>query len=150
MREIPRRHFLSLYSINCRVASSPSEKESLVTPIVESLSANEEYSSSRALSHALTIRADARLDCFPPIAEGALEDSRRATAINPLNGRAWRVWQTPRKLTGTLRARSKPLLDGEKWIRHLPPRQRMRLPGYQKRRKIAILGFFSRRKFYHQ
>ena len=59
--------------------------------MIESLSASEDYSSSRALSHALTIRADARLDCFPPIAEGALEDSKRATAVNPLNGRAWRV-----------------------------------------------------------
>ena len=82
---------LFFYSINCRVASSPAEKESLVTPVIESLSANMDYSSSRALSHALTIRADARLDCFPSIAEGALEDSKRATAINPLNGRAWRV-----------------------------------------------------------
>ena len=70
--------------------------------MIESLSANEEYSSSRALSHALTIRADARLDCFPPIAEGALEDSRRATAINPLNGRAWRVLADAEEANGNI------------------------------------------------
>ena len=88
--------------INFYLASNPAEKESLVTPVIESLSANDDYSSSRALSHALTIRADARLDCFPPIAEGALEDSRRAAAINPLNGRAWRVLADAEEANGDI------------------------------------------------
>ena len=50
----------------------------------------------------MTIRADARLECFPPIAEGALEDSRQAAAINPLNGRAWRVLADAEEANGDI------------------------------------------------
>mmetsp|Transcript_33003 Transcript_33003/g.97384 ORF Transcript_33003/g.97384 Transcript_33003/m.97384 type:complete len:280 (-) Transcript_33003:1754-2593(-) len=85
-----------------QIASSPAEKLSLVTPVIENLSSNEDYSSSRALSHALTIRADARLDSFPPIVDGAVEDSQQATAINPLNGRAWRVLADAEEAAGNI------------------------------------------------
>jgi len=93
-----------LYAICCLflIASSPAEKLSLVTPVIENLSSNEDYSSSRALSHALTIRADARLDSFPPIVDGAVEDSQQATAINPLNGRAWRVLADAEEAAGNI------------------------------------------------
>ena len=70
--------------------------------MIESLSANADYSSSRAFSHALTIRADARLDCFPPNVDGALEDSKFAAAVDPQSGRAWRLLADAEEASGNI------------------------------------------------
>ena len=75
-----------------------------MTPVIDNLSSNGDYSSSRALSHALTIRADARLDIFPPNVGGGLEDSLQATAIDPLNGRAWRVLADAEEAVGDIKS----------------------------------------------
>mmetsp|Transcript_33594 Transcript_33594/g.67812 ORF Transcript_33594/g.67812 Transcript_33594/m.67812 type:complete len:120 (+) Transcript_33594:515-874(+) len=86
------------------LASSASEKEAHITPVIESLSSDDSgLSSSPALSHALTIRADARLG-FPQDVKGALEDSRQAAAINPNNGRAYRVLADAEEADGDVAA----------------------------------------------
>ena len=101
------RNLTQVFYEICRlfpIASGSTEKESLVAPVIENLSSSEDFSSSRALSHALTIRADARLDIFPPNVDGALEDSRRATAMDPLNGRAWRVLADAEEASGNIKS----------------------------------------------
>jgi len=79
------------------------EKEKMVTSVIHALERDESAGmNSHALASAFVMRADARLELAMPNVEGALADSRRAAAIDPGNGRVWRVLAESEEASGNL------------------------------------------------
>ena len=83
-------------------ATSPSKQERLLTSVVDALSSDPILALSSANARALMLRADARLECMPPKVDGAVEDSRRATVLDPAYGKAWRVLADAEEKAGNM------------------------------------------------
>lgn len=79
-------------------ASSPLEKEKLITSVIQDLS--KDSSESFAMFHALTIRADARLDANN--VDGAIDDATLASKIFPSEGKAWRILAMAEERRGSI------------------------------------------------
>ena len=113
-----------MYDI-CRIliiATNLPKKISILTKVIESLENNVEYSSSNALSHALIMRADCYIEQHqvPPalsttsntntntnsiinnVIQAALNDAIKATSINHLHGRSYRVQADAYELLGDI------------------------------------------------
>ena len=82
--------------------SSPSKKEELMTSVITDLSKDSNHSlmTSFAMFHALTIRADARLDANN--IDGAIEDAQLASKIFPSEGKAWRICAAAEEKRGSI------------------------------------------------
>lgn len=80
------------------------ERENMVTSVIYALERDDcnVGKDSHALASAFVMRADARLALDEPNVEGALADSRRAAAIDPSNGRVWRVLAESEEASGHL------------------------------------------------
>jgi len=81
--------------------ASPAKKEELMTSVVTDLSKNSNPAlmNSHAMFHALTIRADARLDTNN--IDGAIEDARLASKIFPSEGKVWRILASAEEQRGS-------------------------------------------------
>mmetsp|Transcript_22237 Transcript_22237/g.34910 ORF Transcript_22237/g.34910 Transcript_22237/m.34910 type:complete len:239 (-) Transcript_22237:1110-1826(-) len=77
--------------------ASPAKKEELMTVVITDLSKNSK--NSYALFHALTIRADARLDTNN--IDGAIDDARLAAEIFPTEGKVWRILASAEEQRGS-------------------------------------------------
>jgi|EP00970_Alexandrium_tamarense_P004229 cytochrome c-type biogenesis protein CcmH/NrfG len=67
------------------------KKETLLTSAIETLAKDSLLVESFAYMHALFLRAGVRLELMPSNVEGALEDARLATKLDPSEAKAWRV-----------------------------------------------------------
>ena len=81
-------------------ASAPLEKEKLITSVIQDLSKDSNLISSFAMFHALTIRADARLDANN--VDGAIDDATLASKIFPSEGKAWRILAMAEERRGSI------------------------------------------------
>eukprot|EP00984_Skeletonema_dohrnii_P013872 scaffold5804_cov117-Skeletonema_dohrnii-CCMP3373.AAC.9 len=81
--------------------ASPAKKEEVMTSVVTDLSKNSNPAlmNSYAMFHALTIRADARLDTNN--IDGAIEDARLASKIFPSEGKVWRILASAEEQRGS-------------------------------------------------
>lgn len=85
-------------------ATSPTKKESLLSSVIDTLSADSALSRSSTVARALVLRADARLEANPTdTGGGALEDAERAAEMEPSYGKAWRVLADAREARGNLK-----------------------------------------------
>ena len=83
-------------------STSPSEKEELMTSVITYLSENSNPAllDSYAMFHALTIRADARLDMNN--IDEAIDDARLASTMFPSEGKVWRILASAEEQKGSL------------------------------------------------
>jgi (2Fe-2S) ferredoxin len=81
---------------------SPSKKEELMTSVITDLSKNSNPAlmTSFAMFHALTKRADARLETNN--IDGAVEDAKLAAKIYPSEGKVWRILASAEEQRGSL------------------------------------------------
>lgn len=83
-------------------ASTPLEKEKLITSVIQDLSKDSDpvLMTSFAMFHALTFRADARLDANN--VDGAIDDATLASKIFPSEGKAWRILAMAEERRGSI------------------------------------------------
>jgi len=83
-------------------SSSPSKKEELMSTVVTDLSKNSNTAlmTSFAMFHALTIRANARLDSNN--IDGAIDDAKLASKMFPSEGKVWRILATAEEQRGSI------------------------------------------------
>lgn len=74
-------------------ATSLSKKEKLLTSAISAVDKDEDptLQNSFAHAHALSLRADVRLDMTPPNIDGAIADAKLASQKSPSERRIWRV-----------------------------------------------------------
>lgn len=102
------------YPINLLVAAtsileaehctSSSGKEKHLTEAISAVTKDEDQSllTSFAHAHALSLRADARLDMSPPNIEGAIADAKHATQLAPSERKVWRVLASAYEAAGSI------------------------------------------------
>jgi (2Fe-2S) ferredoxin len=83
-------------------ASTSLEKEELITSVIQDLSKDSDpvLMTSFAMFHALTFRADARLDANN--VDGAIDDATLASKIFPLEGKAWIILAMAEERRGSI------------------------------------------------
>ena len=92
--------------------TSPSKRESLLSSAIEEVTKDQDTAQHFAWSHALYLRADARLDLSPQDVEGAIADALLASQLSPTDFRVWRVLANAQEAGGEVEKAINALREG--------------------------------------